>query len=89
MLNQGATGYDITFTTNITTSSDKPYTSVSILGFKKSSKKTIEELNKKIQSSQNYNKEDKINSKEKYIQEYDIVFYYANYTKLNLYPKLG
>jgi len=89
VVKSGATGYDITFTTNITTSSDKPYTSVSILGFKKSSKKTIEELNKKIQSSQNYNKEDKINSKEKYIQEYDIVFYYANYTKLNLYPKLG
>lgn len=88
VVKSGATGYDITFTTDIIPSSDKPYTSVSILGFKKPTTKTIEDLNKKIQSSQNYNKEDKINNKEKNISEYSIVFYYANYTKLNLYPKL-
>ena len=42
-----------------------------------------------LESEKTKDKREIEKSKEKYIQEYDIVFYYANYTKLNLYPKLG
>lgn len=90
VVKSGATGYDITFTLDVITSDSNPYTSINIVGFptQVSSSYSIEELNKKIKSSQNYSKDDIIISKEKKIPEYDIVFYYANYTKLNLYPKL-
>jgi hypothetical protein len=89
-IKSGATGYDITYTTKIDNSSDKPYMGIKILGdvFSKN-KYTIDFLENKIKSSQNYDKfNDVFSIKQKNISEFDISFYYAVYTKLNLYPKL-
>lgn len=84
----GSTGYNITYTIGIDNSSNLPYTGLKVLGFKKPTKFTENDLSVKIKSSQNYNKQDDIIIKQKEILEFDIIFYYSIYTKINLYPKL-
>lgn len=84
----GETGYDITFTTEIKQSSGLPYTGIKILGAKNPNTLTSEYLVNMIKVSQNHNKLDDIIIKYIEIPLYGISFYYAVYTKINLYPKI-
>ena len=89
VVNSGATGYDITFITDINQSSDLPYTGIKILGGKISDSNITESnLKNKIEFSQNYDKLDDIKTECINISQFGIKYCYARYTKIKLYPKL-
>jgi len=88
IVKSGSTGYDITFIADIKESTGLPYTGIKILGGKTPNQTTVVDLENKIKSSQNYDKDDKIIVEIIPISQFSINYYYAKYTKLKLYPEL-